>query len=226
MDQADHRDGGVTVPIQPMHWGAESRRTHDYEMWSSQTYSQDRTHWRQDPHQHIREKLLGYLPNKQRKTVDGWMFLEALNAPLGTPAQTRLVQCFVYSDGTKEHQNTPLEFDSNGDLPAEELARSRWWPCLVIAAPGGDEHWPFVCPALAWQESRPWRVHFSRLRLATSAMPFQGVGQRLLPSEQSAVSSSSSSPSDASSRASNSWQNLSRRSNSSISSNSSWELAD
>ena len=83
--------------------------------------------------------------------MDGWMFLEALNAPLGTPAQTRLVQCFVYSDGTKEHQNTPLEFDSNGDLPAEELARSRWWPCLVIAAPGGDEHWPFVCPALAWQ---------------------------------------------------------------------------
>ena len=226
MDQADHRDGGVTVPIQPMHWGAESRRTHYYEMWSSQIYTQDRTHWRQDPHQYIREKLLGYLPNKQRKTVDGWMFLEALNAPLGTPAQPRLVQCFVYSDGTKEHHNTPLEFDSNGDLPAEELARSRWWPCLVIAAPGGDEHWPFVCPALAWQESRPWRVHFSRLRLATSAMPFQGVGQRLLPSEQSAVSSSSSSPSDASSRASNSWQILSRRSNSSISSNSSWELAN
>ena len=153
MDQADHRDGGVTVPIQPMHWGAESIRKDYYELWSSQIKAQDLPHWRedQDPHQYIRERLLGYLPKLQKKRVEGWMFLDALNAPLGTPAQPRLVQCFVYSDGTKEHQNTPLEFDSNGDLPAEELARSRWWPCLVIAAPGGDDHWPFVCPALAWQ---------------------------------------------------------------------------
>ena len=122
MDQADQlgggaqaiRDGGgsivLTVPIQPMHWGAESCRTHYYEMWSSQIYTQDRTHWRQDPHQYIREKLLGYPPNKQRKTVDGWMFLEALNAPLGTPAQTRLLQCFVYYDGTKEQVLVPTHF--------------------------------------------------------------------------------------------------------------------
>ena len=151
MDQADQLGRGVTVPIQPMHWGAENIRKSYYDMWSIQIYTHDRTHWRQDPHQYIRAKLLGYLPNKQRKTVDGWMFLEALNAPLGTPAQPRLVQCFVYSDGTKEHQMTPLEFDSNGDLPAEELARSRWRPCLVIAAPDGDDRLPFVCPALAWQ---------------------------------------------------------------------------
>ena len=96
MDQADQLGRGVTVPIQPMHWGSESRRTHYYEMWSSQIYTQDRTHWRQDPHQYIRAKLLEYLPNKQRKTVDGWMFLEALNAPLGNYTSSDAVGPVVY----------------------------------------------------------------------------------------------------------------------------------
>ena len=174
-------------------------------------------------------------PNKQRKTMDGWMFLEALNAPLGTPAQTRLLQCFVYSDGTKAHQMTQFEFDSDGGLSAEELARSRWWPCLVVADPDGDDRWPFVCPALAWQHSRPWQVHPSRLRLAR---PFEGMGHRLSPTSSSA-SSDAAPRSEASSRPASSrpasshssigigsspWQNVIPRS--STRSGSSWDLAD
>ena len=141
--------------IQPMDWGAEDIRESYYKTWSRRIRTQDPQHCLDDPHAYMKAKLRAFLPTKAKLGEDGWKFLVALNAVPGafsrTPAQTQLLHCFVYSDGTKDHQNTPLQFDSNGELSAEELARGTWWPCLVIAAPGGDDHWPFVCPALAWQ---------------------------------------------------------------------------
>ena len=192
----------------------------------------DERHWRQDqdPHEYIRQKFITYLPEKTKIGVEGRKFLEALYG--GRPVE----RCFVWSDGTKAHQMKPLEFDSDGGLPAAEMVGSRWWLCLVIAQPDGDDRWPFVCPALAWQNSRPWQVHPSRLRLAR---PFEGMGHRLSPTISSA-SSDAAPRSEASSRPASSrparssrssigtgsspWQNVNPRS--STRSGSSWDLAD
>ena len=38
-----------------------------------------------------------------------------------------------------------------------------WWPCIVIWEENTLEL-AFYCPALAWQNARPWGVHVSRLR--------------------------------------------------------------
>ena len=42
---------------------------------------------------------------------------------------------------------------------AEEL---EWWPVIWLETEASTEILPMFCPALSWQQSRPWSVHVSR----------------------------------------------------------------
>ena len=63
-----------------------------------------------------------YLSEQTKKGVDSWKFLEALYG--GRP----VVRCFVFSDGTKAHRMTPLEFDSHGS----PRRRDRWEQVVAL----------------------------------------------------------------------------------------------
>ena len=39
----------------------------------------------------------------------------------------------------------------------------QWWPCIFTTVHIHDEYFPYYCPALAWQGSRPWMIHRSRV---------------------------------------------------------------
>ena len=69
----------------------------------------------------------------------------------------------VWADGKSEgSQSTDLALVGG-------QAGETWWPCIVVRQTQysglGFELIPFYCPALAWQRSRPWFVHLSRVRL-------------------------------------------------------------
>ena len=53
-------------------------------------------------------------------------------------------------------KNSVIEF-----LTYNEATYAAYWPCIVIET--GEDTLLFMCPALAWQDARPWRVHRSRL---------------------------------------------------------------
>ena len=101
----------------------------------------------QDPHVYLVTKLFQTLSIIKKPGFYGWKFW--------TAGPSRCIACFVDSDGC-ELQLTPLGTAASGI----EI----WWPCIVIwqvDTPG----LPFYCPALAWQNARPWGVHDSPLRL-------------------------------------------------------------
>ena len=44
-------------------------------------------------------------------------------------------------------------------VPGEPV---EWWPIVWLETDSGAVIFPMMCPALAWQDSRPWSVHCSR----------------------------------------------------------------
>ena len=66
------------------------------------------------------------------------------------------VPCLVWADGKKGSQTTPY---------VQPEPWEHWWPCICLnITPNAAGLLPFYCPALAWQNARPWWVHVSRVR--------------------------------------------------------------
>lgn len=76
-------------------------------------------------------------------------------------APSHCIACLVWADGTHS-QSTSL----TAPLPGEQ-----WWPCIILdVEPTSAGLVPFYCPALAWQDARPWAVHISRVRSVGNRM--------------------------------------------------------
>jgi hypothetical protein len=75
----------------------------------------------------------------------------------------------IWADGCSESSQTSLR-QSNG-------VGESWWPALIPAPPGPPsiELVPMYCPALAWQNARPWWANPDRLwffdELANASAP-------------------------------------------------------
>ena len=69
-------------------------------------------------------------------------------------ATVSLRKGFIFTDGTSQTTScTPYSTPQIGD---------RWWPC-IFGDPTSNGLVPYYCPALAWQNGRPWFAHGSRL---------------------------------------------------------------
>jgi len=54
-------------------------------------------------------------------------------------------------------------------ITSNEATYAPYWPCIVIET--GEDTLLFMCPALAWANGRPWRVHRSRLHFYGTQEP-------------------------------------------------------
>ena len=101
----------------------------------------------------------------------GWQFW--------TAGRSRCIQCFVYCDGSLAQLT---------ELGAPTPGFETWWPCSVIWEENTFEL-AFYCPALAWQNARPWGVHVSRLhrRVMLHSLPTTPAMLRSLPTPDSAL---------------------------------------
>ena len=100
----------------------------------------------EDPHEYLVRNLFQTLSFIKKPNPYGWQFL--------TAGPSRCIRCYVLCDGSPQ-QRLPLGATTSGfDM---------WWPCIVLWQEGTSEL-AFYCPALAWQNARPWGVHVSRVR--------------------------------------------------------------
>ena len=70
----------------------------------------------------------------------------------------------VWADGSPE-QSAPLVAPRAGET---------WWPCIFLKdaySLANPTQRPFYCPALAWMNARPWRVHVDRVRIVETPGP-------------------------------------------------------
>ena len=76
----------------------------------------------------------------------------------------------------KKSQTTPLVQPECGE---------QFWPCICLnITPNVAGLLPFYCPALAWQNARPWWVHVSRVRrLVRGANGTDTTTQQACPSQ-------------------------------------------
>ena len=87
-----------------------------------------------------------------------WQFASAVNVEGG------LVDAVICASGTRSSdQETPLRPDENGV--------SLWWPCVVSLYPDYRGLHAFYCPVLAYNKSRPWYAHPSRVFAAVTPAP-------------------------------------------------------
>ena len=99
------------------------------------------------------KKKLGYIGQQCRGAKDQDIYL-----------------CACWSDGGP-NQKTPF----NG----QPVAGEQWWPMIAINIIGFGPFMGSYCPALAWQDARPWEVHSSRLCWVdryTPTFDFSGLG--------------------------------------------------
>ena len=79
----------------------------------------------------------------------GWQFATAVQV-VGA-----LVNAVIIASGRSSgDQETPLQPDEYGVM---------WWPCVVSLLPDERGLLPFYCPVLAYNRSRPWYAHSSRV---------------------------------------------------------------
>ena len=53
--------------------------------------------------------------------------------------------------------------DDSQRMPYLSGEMVEWWPIIWLEAPHGGLIFPMMCPALAWQNARPWSIHISRV---------------------------------------------------------------
>ncbi len=68
----------------------------------------------------------------------------------------------IYSDGTKQSQQSPLEERPIGQC---------WWPCLLCSYDSQCTDIVAYCQGMALQGSRPWTVNVSRVFLFNNSTP-------------------------------------------------------
>jgi len=136
------------LDILPMQWGNSSPEAF-FAGWGRQIEWHDAANWKQGEtvYSYLERKLWSILDNVKKPGQAGWAFKMARSPTL------QLIHCVVWCDGTKSGQTIPLS--SSSTHPCQ------WWPCICIEC---TYLVPFLCPALAWSNARPWEVHPSRLR--------------------------------------------------------------
>ena len=141
--------------IAPMDWGRASATTF-FKTWSSliarhdpfynHIRSNSRGHWWSsgNVYNYLIAKVFRVVNTVRRPGQAGWAFRMA------TPSDC--IRCAVWANGSHD-QSSPL---------GEPRGDEQWWPCIIL--PGGGTLVPFYCPALAWQNARPWEVNATRVR--------------------------------------------------------------
>ena len=100
-----------------------------------------------DIFKYLASKVFQVIATTRRIGQAGWSFRSC--------GHDHCIACLVWADGT-HCQSTALVATQAGE---------QWWPCVVLnVAPTSGGTLPFYCPALAWQNARPWFAHVSRLR--------------------------------------------------------------
>ena len=145
-----------------MEWGPDRGvvKPAFYDEWSGTICMHDRMFWtnqrlnagESDVYQYLQLKLRQVLNQVRRVGQAGWSFRQS--------DMKSITNCLVWADGT-HCQETPLTLPSSNE---------RWWPCIVLMDDSAHlDLKPFYCPALAWQNARPWYVHVSRICYISSA---------------------------------------------------------
>jgi len=127
----------------------------------------------EDPHVYLVTTFFQTLSTIRRPGLYGWRFL--------TAGPSRCIQCFVYCDGSPRQLS---------ELGTTASGFDTWWPCIVIWD-GASSELPFYCPALGWQDARPWGVHVSRVRRREILAP---AASRIVDSARSAAASDGGAP--------------------------------
>ena len=159
------------VSIPPMAWGSANPVSF-LNHWARRIAVQDPlgfTQCGQDPHVYLVTKLFQTLSIIKRPGFYGWQFL--------TAGPSRCIQCFVYCDGARGRLT---------ELGTPTSGFETWWPCIVIWEENTLEL-AFYCPALAWQNARPWGVHVSRLRRREILSPTTPAVLHSLPTPDSVL---------------------------------------
>jgi hypothetical protein len=101
-------------------------------------------------------KIMHVVNTKKKIGEVGWAFRQA--------EPSDYLCGLVWADGTPE-QSAPLVAPRAGE---------RWWPCIFLKDAydlAKPTQRPFYCPALAWQNARPWDVHVDRVRIVETPGP-------------------------------------------------------
>jgi hypothetical protein len=171
-------DGGRTVRLKKekvtkvMHWG-DSDPAGFFKNWENEIAKMDPT-WHtiiqdrrggadlvdhvfpNNVYRYLFAKIMNVVNTKKKIGEIAWAFAQA--------EPSDYVCGLVWADGTPE-QSSPM---------TAPRAYERWWPCIFLkdaydlAKPFQR---PFYCPALAWNGSRPWPVHISRVRYVETPGP-------------------------------------------------------
>ena len=123
--------------------------------WCETISRNDPVHFRQaggDVYQYLIAKAFFIVRNCLKPGQAGWAFRGA--------CPEDCLPCCVWADGSKG-QMLPLTHPLS---PYDS-----WWPCIVL--PSETQLVPFLCPALAWSNGRPWECHTSRLRYVEVGVP-------------------------------------------------------
>jgi hypothetical protein len=150
-----------------MEWGDDPRTKEVFfSGWAASIRNQDPCGYDiadGDVYSYLKNTLCQVLTEKTKIKEGGWAFRVGLLHE-GRTDWSRLFRCVVWGNGySSEDQRKPMDDAETKSLGFE------WWPCVVCNV-GGDIL-PFYCPALAWNKSRPWVTHRSRIFLAYASLP-------------------------------------------------------
>ena len=139
--------------IRPMVWGSPETRGAFEEDWKRSCQAND-PWWFQyaarDIYLYLILKLAKFIRSKSSIGQAAWSFQPRRVGDLHYGC--------VWGHGGREQENE-LPSGSAADIMR---AGSAWWPVIWVDVPGDKV--PVHCPALAWQNARPWWAHRSRLR--------------------------------------------------------------
>lgn len=165
MDYAGRRvricRGKVTTiqwEVAQMNWGTPDTRRDFYEEWKNTLDRMDGEIFKlcnADIYKYLVTKVKTVVSTKRRIGGSGWAFSEAQDSDFAYGV--------VWADGT-HGQEQPMQYPTSAD--------ERWWPCVWLREPlPHTALLPFYCPALAWSDARPWRVHPNRVRIIETTGP-------------------------------------------------------
>ena len=141
--------------MQLAEWATDSSQREFMDFWQRQIAYNDPAGSAlvgNDVYRYLESKIIEVLSTKRNLGPFGQSFKHALC--LGYEYQ----QCVIYCDGrSSESQQRPYTGTS--------LHQESWWPCIATAHAVDIDIFSMYCPALAWQGSRPWGAHLTRIRL-------------------------------------------------------------
>ena len=146
--------------LEPMEWDSAVENVCMNWWQQAQANDQEFINQRQctGVHDYVAKKVFEVVGHKRNIGLAGWAFWNSRYEP------QPCIPCLVWANGrSNESQTTPMT-QPQGD--------ETWWPCICLnVTPNASGLLPFYCPALAWGNSRPWWVHYSRVRRLVPVPP-------------------------------------------------------